>query len=69
MLMVGHGNYIKPGRDSHKNTWLVFSPKAKDDVGVLAEILDIFKVGFTHFLSSWSFGSLEVSPFLSMFIV
>ena len=38
------GQYIKPGKDRVRNTWLVIAPKATDGAGVLADILDIFKV-------------------------
>ena len=38
------GNYIKQGRDVNRNTWVVFSPNSQDGSGVLAEILEIFRV-------------------------
>ncbi len=48
---MGRGQYIKQGWDPKKNTWLVFSPKSEDGSGVLASILEIFKlnkVNLTH---------------------
>lgn len=41
---MGRGTYIKPGRDSHRNTWVVFSPVEQDKAGLLSKAIDIFKV-------------------------
>lgn len=36
------GNYIRPGKDSTKSTYLIFSPPA-EEVGTLARYLKIFE--------------------------
>eukprot|EP00095_Tigriopus_kingsejongensis_P007362 maker-scaffold706_size108852-snap-gene-0.19 protein:Tk07362 transcript:maker-scaffold706_size108852-snap-gene-0.19-mRNA-1 annotation:"protein henna" len=40
---MGRGQYLQPGKDSAKTTWLIFSPDKEDEVGVLADVLDTFK--------------------------
>lgn len=40
---MGRGQYIQTGKDSAKNTWLIFTPDREDGSGVLADVLDTFK--------------------------
>lgn len=47
---MGRGQYIQTGKDSAKNTWLIFTPDREDGSGVLADVLDTFKVRIARFM-------------------